>query len=216
MAHILQIDEPHSSVLRTAAQPVPIEEIPSAKIQKTIKQMEAALDSQPDGVALAAPQIGIPLRIFVVSGKVLSPSTEKDGSEGGKKGKVAHNTVFINPEITSRKGSELGEEGCLSLPDLYADVRRAEAITVEAYDLDGQGFEFTLDDLPARVVQHELDHLDGVLFIDRVSESAMRELALELGDLEAHFRQQQAAGEVASDESLRSELETMAVALTQE
>ncbi len=173
-----------------------------SQLRATVEEM-FALMYEAKGIGLAANQVALPLRLFI-----MNPSGDPDQTD--------EEFVFINPEITSRKGSELGEEGCLSLPELYADVRRAEAITVEAYDLNGQGFEFTLDELPARVVQHELDHLDGVLFIDRVSESAKKQLAPDLDSLEAHFRHQQAAGEIASDESLRSELETMAVALTQE
>ncbi len=173
-----------------------------SQLRATVEQM-FELMYEAKGIGLAANQVALPLRLFI-----MNPSGDPEQTD--------EEFVFINPEITSRKGSELGEEGCLSLPELYSDVRRADAITVEAYDLDGQGFEFTLDDLPARVVQHELDHLDGMLFIDRVSESAKKQLAPELDDLEVHFRHQQAAGEIASDESLQSELETMAVALTRE
>jgi peptide deformylase len=81
-------------------------------------------------------------------------------------------------------------------------------ITVEAFDLMGQGFEVTLDELPARVVQHEYDHLDGVLFVDRVSPAVEKEIAPKLLDFDAHFRRQQEAGKIASDGELLAELQT--------
>ncbi|MGE0374122.1 MAG: peptide deformylase [Planctomycetaceae bacterium] len=155
------------------------------------------------GIGLAANQVALPLRLFI-----MNPS--------GDPAELDSEFVFINPEIIGRKGSALGEEGCLSLPDLYADVRRPEQITVEAYDLEGQGFEMTLDDLPARVVQHELDHVDGVLFIDRVSDSIQREIAPQLADFEAIFRRQQETGKIPSDAALRADLQSKAIKLTQE
>lgn len=155
------------------------------------------------GIGLAANQVALPLRLFVMnpSGDPAEPDSEY---------------VFINPDITSRKGSEVSEEGCLSLPELFADVRRPQRVTIEAYDLEGQGFEMTLEDLPARVVQHELDHLDGVLFIDRVSESIQRELAPRLADFEMLFRRQQELGGIPSDAALRAELQARLEQLTQE
>ena len=86
---------------------------------------------------------------------------------------------------------------------------------MEAFDLDGQGFEITLDDLPARVIQHELDHLDGVLFIDRISESAEKELAPKLADFEIRFRNLQSSGDVPTDEEIVANLEAQVTSLTQ-
>ena len=102
--------------------------------------------------------------------------------------------VFLNPEIVRRKGSVEGEEGCLSLPQLYGQVRRSEKIVVDAFDLEGQEFEMALDELEARVVQHENDHIDGILFIDRMTDAARRELEPRLADFESHFRRQQETG----------------------
>jgi len=114
--------------------------------------------------------------------------------------------VFINPEITQRKGSIEGEEGCLSLPELYGQVRRAEEIVVEAFDLQGREFSMTLTELAGRVVQHETDHLDGVMFTDRLSESAQREVEGRLDDFESQFRRQQADGEIPSDDEIKRQL----------
>lgn len=145
------------------------------------------------GIGLAANQVALPLRVFVVN--VSGDPEEKD-----------QEFVFVNPEIVRRKGSEEGEEGCLSLPQLYGQVRRATDVVVEAYDLEGQGFEMRLDDLPARVVQHETDHLDGVLFIDRLTDAARRELAPRIEIFEHVFRREQEEGRWPDDEAIKRRL----------
>jgi peptide deformylase len=102
-----------------------------------------------DGVGLAAPQVGISKRVFVV-----------DADE-------EHGLVeLVNPEIVSKEGEQLGPEGCLSIPGLQGDVRRSQRIVVRGQDRNGNPVEYTGTDLFARAVQHELDHLNGVLFID--------------------------------------------------
>ncbi len=105
------------------------------------------------GVGLAAPQIGVSRRIILVC-----PS----GAPGDEE-------VILDPEIVERHGAVDGEEGCLSLPGLYGSVTRAESIRVRYRDLAGRVFERDVADFPARVFQHEIDHLDGVLFPDRMS-----------------------------------------------
>lgn len=102
------------------------------------------------GIGLAAPQVGIPQRILVM-----------DDGQGGAQ-------ALINPVIESRSGSLKEEEGCLSLPGIFAEVERNRWIKVSALDADGQPLSFEAAGLKARVVQHEMDHLDGVLFIDRL------------------------------------------------
>ncbi|HVJ68004.1 MAG TPA: peptide deformylase [Caulifigura sp.] len=149
------------------------------------------------GIGLAANQVGLPIRLFVVN---VSGDPEKKDEE----------VVFINPTIRNRSGQAVGEEGCLSLPGLYADVSRPETITVEAFDLDGQPFRVKIDDLPARVIQHETDHLDGVLFIDRLDETELAQLVTKLNDFTSSFRKQQTAGETPSDEEINRILEEMA------
>lgn len=149
------------------------------------------------GIGLAANQVALPFRLFIVnlSGEQAEPEEE---------------LVFINPVITNRKGSAIGEEGCLSLPNLYADVRRAEEVVVEAYDLEGQPFRARLKELAARVVQHETDHVDGIVFLDRLEDSVRRELEPKVAEFELAFRQRQAAGEVPDDDALRAELKRRA------
>lgn len=103
------------------------------------------------GVGLAANQVGIARRVAVVDVGDDDP------------------LVLINPVITARAGQDRAEEGCLSIPELYGDVDRARQVTVETTGLDGTRMSITAEDLKARAVQHEIDHLDGVLFIDRLS-----------------------------------------------
>ncbi|MBK8978878.1 MAG: peptide deformylase [Planctomycetes bacterium] len=108
------------------------------------------------GVGLAAPQVGLDLALFV-----LNPTGERDDR--------SQEMVLVNPEIVGRKGQEFGEEGCLSFPRLYAEVERNKRITVTYQDLQGQPQELRCEGFLARIVQHELDHLRGVLFVDRLS-----------------------------------------------
>jgi peptide deformylase len=102
------------------------------------------------GIGLAAPQVGIPLRIFVM-----------DDRRGGAR-------VLIDPVIEEGRGTVRAEEGCLSLPGIFADVERSQWVRVAAVDAEGQPLQLTAEGLEARIIQHELDHLDGVLFIDRL------------------------------------------------
>jgi peptide deformylase len=145
------------------------------------------------GIGLAANQVSLPLRLFVLN--LTGDPAEKEEEH-----------VFINPEIIRRKGSEEGEEGCLSFPRLYGPVRRAAEIVVEAFDMEGQGFELNVDEMAARAIQHETDHLDGVLFTDRMSDSFKREVAPVLSAFEQQFRQQQAQGEFPADDEIRRQL----------
>ena len=104
------------------------------------------------GVGLAANQIGIPWRLFVVN---MGVETDKDNL-----------ITLINPEITAMEGNEMGEEGCLSIPDVIAEVNRATQIEVKAIDLNGNDIRFEAKGYLARALQHEMDHLNGVLFWD--------------------------------------------------
>jgi len=106
------------------------------------------------GIGLAAPQIGVGLRVFVM--------------DSGK-GKAR---VLVNPEIIDRSGVVLEEEGCLSLPGIFADVERSRWVHVAGLDGEGEPVSFEASDLQAKVVQHEMDHLNGVLFIDRLAPMA--------------------------------------------
>lgn len=163
---ILQKEE---KVLRQVAKEIPFSEIKSAKIKKIIKEMSEALASQDDGVAIAAPQIGYSLRIFLVAGRVF----DKDFLEGrvnNKYEKGATETkdkVFINPEILKlSKDREWMPEGCLSVRPIYGEASRSTKATVIAYDEDGNKFTYGGSGLLAQIFQHETDHLNGILFID--------------------------------------------------
>ncbi len=180
MKKILQRDEP---VLRQIAETVSIDDIKSAKIQTIIKEMVDSLESQDDGVAIAAPQIGYSLRIFVVSNKVETIMREEKEiemeiapeikvlKEPVENSDSAKHLVFINPIIKKiSKDRRKVEEGCLSVRYLYGKVSRANKVKVEAYDENGKKFERGGTGLMAQIFQHETDHLDGVLFIDKATD----------------------------------------------
>ena len=107
------------------------------------------------GIGLAAPQVGVSKRITVIDVSFKERPEEK--------------LVLINPEIIEREGKQFEEEGCLSLPEIREKVQRAARVKVRAQDVNGEFFEAEGDDLLARAMQHEIDHLDGVLFIDHLS-----------------------------------------------
>jgi len=155
---IVQADDP---ILRKKAAPVRHEDIASARIQNIITIMKAAVDSQKDGIAIAAPQVGESLRIFVVSSKIMREADPK------YKGKEDH-LVFINPKILKlSKKMQDAEEGCLSVRWKYGWVKRAEKATISAFDETGKPFERGASGILAQVFQHETDHLEGALFIDK-------------------------------------------------
>jgi peptide deformylase len=174
---------------------VPITEI-SLELRDIVRQMFDLMYAA-EGIGLAANQVALPYRLFILNltGKREEPDQEH---------------VFINPEIVKRKGTQEAEEGCLSFPKLYGKIRRADEIVVEAFDLDGQGFELTVDDLASRAIQHETDHLDGKLFIDRLSESDLREMQSKITDFDALFRRQQELGVVGTDQQIMAELQRLA------
>jgi peptide deformylase len=154
-----------TTVLREKAADVPLSEIGSPKIKKVIADMKAALDSQDDGAAIAAPQIGVPLRIFLISERVFGPDGKPENAS-----KDPH-FVFINPSILKlSKKRELMDEGCLSVRGVYGNVPRHNRATVAAYDENGKRFTRGAGGLLAQVFQHEVDHLEGMLFIDRAIE----------------------------------------------
>ncbi|HEY9586079.1 MAG TPA: peptide deformylase [Candidatus Paceibacterota bacterium] len=154
--------EKELSVLRGTAKPVALKEIGKRKIKKIIADMKRALASQEDGVAIAAPQIGVPMRIFVVSGKVKAIILKEDETKT-----KYPDEVFINPKIVrSSKEKQIMEEGCLSVRWLYGKVKRANKVKMEAFDERGRKVRRGASGLLAQVFQHEIDHLDGKLFTD--------------------------------------------------
>ncbi|MFV0446739.1 MAG: peptide deformylase [Planctomycetaceae bacterium] len=166
------------------------------RFHATVRQMFELMYAA-NGIGLAANQVGLPLRFFI-----MNPSGEPEETED--------ELVLINPVIRNRKGNVVGEEGCLSLPGLYGDVRRAEEVVVDAFDLSGQGIRIELQELPARVVQHEFDHLDGTLFIDRISEQQQRELEDKLPPFMAEFQAQRDAGELGTEAQIQEQLKSIA------
>lgn len=161
-------------VLRKKAIEVPIENITKPKIQKILKDMSEALHSQNDGVAIAAPQIGLSLRIFIVSGRIFDEDfiRSKGSIEGNLYKKIRRpDLVFINPILSKiSKDKKLMAEGCLSVRPVYGKVRRATRATVEAYDQFGKKFIKNASGLLAHIFQHETDHLEGILFIDKAKD----------------------------------------------
>jgi len=120
------------------------------------------------GVGLAAPQVGVTVRLFVTS-PTFGPSDRN---------------VYVNPKIVATEGSCESEEGCLSVPGVRCRIKRAAVVTIEALDLAGEPFEQTVDDLAARVVQHENDHLDGWTIVNRMGTVARMTHRRQLKDLE--------------------------------
>lgn len=145
-----------NEILRTKSEPITQVD---KKLGKFLDDMEETMLKK-DGIGLAAPQVGRNIRVIVCA---LNPGTPEQ--------KV---TEMINPEITSRGGGmETGEEGCLSLPGIFDNVERHKEITVKFLDRKGQETVLNLSDLNARIIQHEVDHIDGILFIDRVKKDSV-------------------------------------------
>lgn len=187
MRKILQQKE---KVLRETAKEVDLSLIKTKRIQNVLKEMSQALKSQNDGVAIAAPQIGYKLRIFIVSGKIfekdfmrekeiqnkephLSPADQLAGRPLliKEREKIPKDLIFINPKISklSREKKWL-PEGCLSVRWLYGNTLRSEKATITAYDENGKKFTRGASGLLAQIFQHETDHLNGILFIDHAKD----------------------------------------------
>ena len=143
---------------------------PVEKVDDHVRQVVAEMRRvmfELRGVGLAAPQVGVPLRMMLVC-----PS-----------GEPVEEQVLINPQVLSVDGKQVGEEGCLSFPGIYGDVERAQKVRLRYRDLDGQTREMDLDGFIARIVQHEADHLDGKVFIDRMDAKSRREAQPALDEL---------------------------------
>ena|SRR3989344_2501205 len=174
MIKILQKEE---RVLRKKSEEVKILDIKKLKIKKVLREMSTALKSQSDGVAIAAPQIGHSLRIFVVSGKVLEPGfpgnrpSRPEATPPSQGEKRLKDITFINPKISKlSQKKEWMPEGCLSVRPLYGKTWRSKKATVTAYDENGKKFIRGASGLLAQIFQHETDHLNGILFIDHAKE----------------------------------------------
>ena len=146
---ILEFPDPR---LRTKAVPVDPAQLPSPAFQRLFDDMFETMYAAP-GIGLAASQVDVHQRFMVID-----VSEEKNRP-----------LVFVNPQITARSGEQVYQEGCLSVPNIFADVTRASEITVVALDRHGERFELSVDGLLAVCIQHEMDHLEGKLFVDYLS-----------------------------------------------
>lgn len=144
------------------------------------------------GVGLAANQVNLPIRLFIAN-----PSGDKE--EGPE-------LVFINPVINRAKGATEAEEGCLSLPGINAHVKRNKSLFVNAYDLNGNEINAEVDGFLGRIVQHEIDHLDGVLFIDRLTDEIRRPISEQIQAFETMFESNQQSGAIAPNDALHLQL----------
>jgi peptide deformylase len=158
---IYQSDIPEENkVLRAVSPIVDVLEISSPAVTETIKNMQYFLEVQPDGVALAAPQIGKNMRIFVVSSHVFA--------HVGRNLESDDDLVFINPKVLKMsKKTKMLDEGCFSVRWFYGQVKRSTNITIEAYNKKGVKKTWGVGGLLAHVFQHEIEHLDGLLFSDK-------------------------------------------------
>lgn len=171
MAEILEILKYPDPILRRGGKEV--QEF-GAELRSTALQMLDTMYAY-KGVGLAAPQVGLALNLLV-----LNPS--------GEAGQTDQELVLLNPKILSRKTLEFGEEGCLSFPSINAEVERHKKIRVSYQNLDGETQEVGFEDFLARIVLHEMDHLQGVLFVDRLSAAERVRVRGQLTDMEAAFK----------------------------
>lgn len=156
-------------VLRDIAEEVPEDVFGTPEFERLLADMAEALDKEPEGVALAAPQVGVGYRLFIVrQDRVSEPSIrEESGEQSVAKAQV---DVYINPEIvkTSRKRTR-AEEGCLSVRGVYGSTMPHERVTLRARRPDGISFERGAGGLLAQIFEHEINHLNGILFIDHAT-----------------------------------------------
>ncbi len=159
---IVQAEAP---VLRAVAKPVPKKDWGSLTLRNLAKKMSKALAAEEFGVALAAPQVGQSLRLFVIAGRAFTADLDEEVRENTP---TPPDMVFVNPTIIrlSRKKKEMSE-GCLSVRGKYGSVIRHEKASVKAQDLFGNTFTYHGTGLIAHIFQHECDHLEGVLYIDK-------------------------------------------------
>jgi peptide deformylase len=152
------------------------------------------------GLGLAANQVFLPYRIVVIN--PTGDPQQRDREE-----------VLLNPVILERKGTIEGEEGCLSFPGLYQKIRRAKTISVQAYNLRGEVIDKVVSELESRLWQHEIDHLDGILFIDKMGTIARLASRNALREFEQEFQRGQEKGEIPATAELERLLKLRAEAM---
>ena len=160
-------------------------------LKKIVAEMFELMYEQ-KGIGLAANQVDLPYRFFILN-------LENDPAK-------APEYVFLNPVISRRTGTAEAEEGCLSFPEIYAPVKRSAKVVISAFDLRGQEINYQLDGIFARAVQHEYDHLEGILFIDRLSPAARMTVQPALDDLEREFHGDRNRGFIPDDREIATRL----------
>jgi len=183
---------PHPSLRHKASLLAAIDENVRTQAQQMLDLMV-----EHKGLALAATQVELPFRMIVMNVQ----------AEGIQRDEIG---VYFNPVILERKGSIEGEEGCLSFPELFQKIRRAKTVRVQAYNLKGEIIDRVCNDLEARVWQHEIDHLDGVLFIDKMGPIARLSSRNSLRKFEHDFKKAQERGEIPPEEDIKRTLEALA------
>ena len=167
------LPEEKNPALRKKAESIRVADIKSKHIQVLIKEMRALLAKEEYGVALAAPQVGETVRLFIVSGRALARGARNAPDEGSKKTDASAplpDQVYINPEMTKvSRAKKEKHEGCLSVRGFWGTVPRAEKATVRAYDEHGKRFLRGASDFLAHIFQHEIDHLEGILYTDKAT-----------------------------------------------
>ena len=148
------------------------------------------------GLGLAATQVALHFQFLVMN--ISGDANQKDKEQ-----------VFINPTLVERKGIMEGEEGCLSFPGLFQKVRRAKTVKIKAYNLEGQEVEVVASDLASRAWQHEIDHLNGVLFIDKLGVIGKMAARGALKELEEEFKKMQQRGELPPDIEIKALLDSL-------
>lgn len=154
-----------------------------------------------NGIGLAANQVDLPYRLFVIN---LTADPAEKGEE----------LVFINPEIVRRSGSEEGEEGCLSLPEIRGLVRRSKEVEILAYTPNGEEVHWRLTGLLARAFQHELDHLNGVLFVDHLAPSESLAFRPTLEQWEREYENALSKGQLRRPDDVMARLKELEIART--
>ncbi len=177
--------------------------VPIKGIDERVRHLASAmldLMYEAKGLGLAAPQVGMPYQMFVCN-----LMGDKDIKE--------MEYVILNPVIVERRGTMEGEEGCLSFPGMYRKVRRARTVKARAYNLEGRILDIEVSDLQSRIIQHETDHLDGTLFIDKLGPIGQLASRGELAAFEQEYRKAQKRGEIPPDadiERVLTDLEQLA------
>lgn len=173
---------------------------PVRRVDDTVRQLVREMTRlllEHNGLGLAAPQVGYPYQIFL-----MRLDREKQEAQSVQ--------IVVNPVLSDFRGSVEEDEGCLSFPGLYQPIRRAKSVRLRAFDLEGREIDRTVTDLEARVVQHETDHLHGILFIDRMSEIARLASRDIVEDLVRRYRDAQSRGKIPHDEAIIEQLKELA------